>query len=74
MSASLKERLGLAVQSDGNGDPERLRALLPLEREWKQRIYERLLKVLDLSLLTTVEPGAARVQIRDITTRLFLEE
>jgi pilus assembly protein CpaF len=46
----------------------------PTEREWKQRIYERLLKVLDLSLLSSLEESAARSQIRDITARLLLEE
>src|SRR4029453_16867667 len=32
-----------------------------------------LLKVLDLSLLTSVEEGIARAQIREITNLLFLE-
>ncbi len=45
-----------------------------MEREWKQRIYDRLLKVLDLALLTTLEEGSARTQIREITNRLFVEE
>ncbi len=75
MATSLKERLGLAVQTETDvGEPEKLRPLTPVEREWKQRIYDRLLKVLDLSLLTTVEDGVARIQIREITNRLFLEE
>jgi pilus assembly protein CpaF len=46
----------------------------PTEREWKQRIYERLLKILDLSLLGSLEESAARAQIREITGRLLLEE
>jgi pilus assembly protein CpaF len=75
MATSLKERLGLGVQSEAEeGEPEKLRPLTPVEREWKQRIYDRLLKVLDLSLLTSVEEGMARVRIREITSRLFLEE
>jgi len=51
-----------------------MRQLSLTEREWKQRIYERLLKVLDLSLLASLEEGAARHQIREITARLLLEE
>jgi pilus assembly protein CpaF len=75
MATSLKERLGLGVQSEAEeSEPEKLRSLTPVEHEWKQRIYDRLLKVLDLSLLTSVEEGMARVRIREITSRLFLEE
>ncbi len=55
-------------------ETEQARQLSPTEREWKQRIYERLLKVLDLSLLSSLEEAAARVQIREITGRLLLEE
>jgi pilus assembly protein CpaF len=55
-------------------EPELMRQLSPTEREWKQRIYDRLLKVLDLSLLGSLEESAARHQIRDITARLLLEE
>jgi pilus assembly protein CpaF len=55
-------------------EPELTRQLSPTEREWKQRIYDRLLKVLDLSLLSSLEEGAARHQIREITARLLLEE
>ena len=51
-----------------------MRQFSPTEREWKQRIYERLLKVLDLSLLGSLEESAARHQIREITARLLLEE
>jgi pilus assembly protein CpaF len=50
------------------------RQMSPTEREWKQRIYDRLLKVLDLSLLGALEEAAARQQIREITARLLLEE
>ena len=41
-------------------DLEQVRPLSPTEREWKQRIYERLLKVLDLSLLGSLGEEAAR--------------
>jgi pilus assembly protein CpaF len=55
-------------------EPEPIRQLSPTEREWKQRIYDRLLKVLDLSLLGSLEESAARHQIRDIIARLLLED
>jgi pilus assembly protein CpaF len=70
-ATSLKDRLGIAAAAEG---PEKLRPLTPTEREWKQRIYDRLLKVLDLSLLTSVQEEQARDQIREITNRLFVEE
>ena len=43
---------------------DRMRPLTPAEREWKETIYQRLLKVLDLSLLASAEDKDARRQIR----------
>jgi pilus assembly protein CpaF len=74
MSRLLKERLATVVNTAAKVEPEQARQLSPTEREWKQRIYERLLKVLDLSLLGSLEESAARNQIREITNRLLLEE
>jgi pilus assembly protein CpaF len=75
MLTSLKQRLGVAgPREETEPQPDQLRALSPVEREWKQRIYDRLLKVLDLSLLATLAESAARSQIREITNRLFVEE
>jgi len=56
------------------GPDDRTRPLTPAEREWKESIYNRLLKVLDLSLLATVEDGDARRQIRDVCESLITEE
>lgn len=53
---------------------ERLRVLNPIEFEWKQRIFQRLLALLDLARLAKAEDRTARQQIRDLTNRLFLEE
>jgi pilus assembly protein CpaF len=53
---------------------DRLRVLHPVEVEWKQRIYQRLLSVLDLARLSRTDDRTARIQIRDLTNRLFLEE
>lgn len=53
---------------------DRMRPLSPAEREWKETIYQRLLKVLDLSLLGGVEEKEARRQIRDVCENLIAEE
>ena len=53
---------------------ERLRVLNPVEAEWKQRIYQRLLSLLDLTRLSRTDDRSARTQIREITNRLFLED
>ena len=74
MSKLLKERQAIMASSAAKAEPEQARQLSPTEREWKQRIYERLLKVLDLSLLGSLEESSARNQIREITNRLLLEE
>lgn len=51
-----------------------MRPLATAEQEWKQRINERLLNVLDLSLLQSVESDKAREQIREIAAQLMTEE
>src|SRR6185295_2300501 len=71
-SATLKDRLGLADHMVAT--TERIRALTPTEREWKQRIYQKLLTVLDLSLIASIDQSQARQQIREITNRLLVEE
>jgi pilus assembly protein CpaF len=71
---SIKLRAPSIVKPAPTGEPETIRPLSATEREWKQRIYDRLLTVLDLSLLGSVEEAQARQQIRDITNRLLLEE
>lgn len=68
------ERRPIAVSPAPKPETEQARQMSPTEREWKQRIYERLLKILDLSLLGSLEESAARAQIREITARLLLEE
>ncbi len=44
------------------------------EMHWKVLIYERLLKVMDLSLIDTLEPDHARSEIRKICDQLLVEE
>ncbi|MBV7545230.1 CpaF family protein [Pseudomonas sp. PDM26] len=45
----------------------------PMEAEWRERIYQQLLKVMDLSLLDSLEQAEATRQIRDICQRLLDE-
>lgn len=53
---------------------DRMQPLTPAEREWKETIYQRLLKVLDLSLLSGADEKDARRQIRDVCDNLISEE
>jgi pilus assembly protein CpaF len=59
---------------DAEVQDDRMRALAPAEREWKEAIYQRLLKVLDLSLLASVEDKDARRQIREVCEGLLAED
>jgi pilus assembly protein CpaF len=68
------ERRPIVVIPAPKAEAEQARQMSPTEREWKQRIYDRLLKILDLSLLGSLDENAARAQIREITGRLLLEE
>jgi pilus assembly protein CpaF len=72
MSSTLKNRLGIVESITGSTD--KIRPMTPPELEWKQRIYDKLLQVLDLSLLNSVEEAQARAQIREISLRLLVEE
>jgi pilus assembly protein CpaF len=45
-----------------------------LELEWKGRIHGRLLEVMDLSLIGTLDDEQARLQIREISQRLMTED
>ena len=78
MSAELKpasaalQRTAITI-GPGEAD-DRLRPLAPAERECKDRIYQRLLKVMDLSLVSALEDREARRQIHEICDRLIGEE
>ena len=49
-------------------------ALSKAEKEWKLRVHDRLLKIMDLSLIATIEDELAREQIRETGRRLLDEE
>jgi len=53
---------------------DRLRPLTPAEKECKELVYQRLLKVMDLSLISSLPEREARSQIREICERLITEE
>jgi pilus assembly protein CpaF len=53
---------------------DRTRPLTPAEREWKETIYQQLLKVLDLSLLAGAEDKDARRQIKEVCDNLLAQE
>ena len=48
--------------------------LTQVETDWKRKIHDKLLEVMDLSLIGTVEEERARTEIREIVQRLFAEE
>ena len=53
---------------------DRMRPLTPAERECRDAVYQRLLKVMDLSLIGNIEDKEARRQIREVCERLIAEE
>lgn len=70
--ASAKRTTPASDSADASDD--RMRPLSPAEREWKETTYQRLLKVLDLSLLGGIDEKEARRQIRDVCENLIAEE
>jgi len=74
MATVARERLTRDRDVDATDAADRTRALTNQESEWKQRINERLLTVLDLSLIDTVDSEKARKEIREISERLLAEE
>jgi pilus assembly protein CpaF len=50
------------------------RSLTPAEVGWKMKIYQRLLEIMDLSLIGTLPEDQARAQIREISMRIMNEE
>jgi len=74
MATVLKTGLNKVGGDPAIDEADRTRALTAQETEWKQRINERLLSVLDLSLIDTVDSDKARKEIREIAERLLTEE
>ena len=72
MSAVPKDVLKGALKGGQHANDDML--LTALEMEWKLKIHDRLLKVMDLSLIGTVEEDRARTEIGEIVQGLFAEE
>src|SRR5580700_4715403 len=72
MSSNLKHRLG--ITESGTESTDKVRSLTPNELEWKQRIHDKLLQVLDLSLVKSVSETQARSQIREVSMRLIIDD
>jgi pilus assembly protein CpaF len=47
---------------------------LSVERDWKYKLHQRLLKVMDLGALAELDEAEARRQVREIAQRLMTEE
>jgi len=61
-------------KEEASAESDLIRSLTETELEWKKLIYEKLLTLLDLSLLETVDSSRAREEIQQIAARLMLEE
>jgi pilus assembly protein CpaF len=51
-----------------------LAIVTPQEQEWALNLHHKLVKVMDLSLITSMEEKDARQQIRDVSQQLMAEE
>ena len=76
--AQAKDAEGASAPMDWEGSaPDTLyetrSRLYPMETELRERIYQQLLKVMDLSLLDSLEPAEAGRQIRELSQRLLDE-
>jgi pilus assembly protein CpaF len=65
------KRAKTAVDLPASQDEVQPRVLEPKEMEWKDEIYEALLEVMDLSLISTIAEEDARAQIRSISAKLM---
>ena len=78
MTANPKQQTrepGIRTSADESGarDDDRLRPLTPAERECRDLIYQRLLKVMDLSLIGGLAENDARQKVRQICEKLLGE-
>ena len=60
-------------QQVNTDQPKLEEALSPQEQYWQKEIYDQLLKVMDLTLLGSLEQNEVKAQIRNICERLFTE-
>jgi pilus assembly protein CpaF len=70
----LKKKDSAIEQTFPPEDAENDDVISELELEWKQKINQKLLDILDLSLIETIGEEKARVEIRENVNRLLGEE
>lgn len=68
----MKETKKTTEAVKGNDDVHAM--LSAQEKDWKEKIYKRLLKVMDLSLISSHSEEDARKQIREISQMLLTED
>jgi len=68
------EKLAPLDQSDNKYQPLQFDLLSHKELEYKDQIHQKLLDILDLSLIVKMEATEARTQIKDISRRLIDDE
>ena len=73
MIANVKDIPELDNTTPSSGDAVADTSLTQLEKSWQLRIHDRLLNIMDLSLIGTIEEHRAREQIQE-TGRMLLEE
>jgi len=76
MAANLHDNplSGVDTSAKQGADASGKGALSRLEKEWKLKVHDRLLKIMDLALIATIEEDLAREQIRETSRRLLEEE
>jgi len=62
-----------SMQANSSTDST-LQTLDARESEWKMRTYQKLLEVMDLSLISTIPESQARAQISEIAARIMNED
>ena len=65
---------GRELRQRESAEPISFSALSEQELEWKYRIHQRLMKILDLSLLGSMKEQEARIQIQEQCQRIMAEE
>lgn len=74
MVSSVKQIPHVAEMISSNDEAAVNTSMTPLEKGWQLKIHERLLNIMDLSLIGTIDEHLAREQIRETGRRLLEEE
>ena len=75
-SVVLEEAKAKSIETDTSSaaeQPVQEEVLSPQEQYWQKEIYDQLLKVMDLTLIGSVEQDEVKAQIRNICERLLTE-